>query len=147
VTYQALVLNMARLSNVTTFQLGLSDAAGQNQFNLDPNIGASFVSDDGGTTISVVTLDEFMLPKLERCDFIHLDAEGLEPRILQGARRLFEKFHPVMLIEVCDKHLRRAGSSEVELVEILKGMGYRMTTIPSHLEPELRDDLCVWGGV
>lgn len=143
--YKALVLNMARFRNVNTFELGLSDRRSRQSFTLDPNSGASYVSDKGITKIDVVALDEFLLPRLLRCDFVHLDAEGLEPRILRGARKLIDQFHPVLVVEVCDKHLRRAGASEVELLELLHEMGYRVEAIPSHIEPELRDVICLWG--
>lgn len=144
-TYEALSLNVARLSNVTAINMGLSDRQGQERFTPDPtNIGASFVSDTGDVNIEVTTLDAFLLPRLERCDFVQLDAEGLEPRILRGGRALFEKFHPTLVLEVCDKHLRRAGSSEQELLDIVAHFGYRVLPIPSHTEPELRDVLAVW---
>ena len=88
------------------------------------------------------TLDQFCF---DRCDFLHLDAEGWEPRILRGARSLIEACHPVIVVELCDKHLRRAGSSEVELIGLLQSFGYVIRSIPEHNEPELRDVLCVWG--
>ncbi len=144
VTYEALVLNMARLNNVATFQLGLSDKAGQEQFNSDPNAGASYVSAGGPISIRTMTLDN-MLP-MDRCDFIHLDAEGREPAILRGGMELISVFHPALVVEVCDKHLRRAGSSEAALLQFLGALGYDVRPIPSHVEPELRDVLCVWKG-
>lgn len=143
VAYQALHLNVARLSNVATFRAALSDRAEDLPFNPIDNAGGSFLLDGGSVSVAAVTLDEFLLPNLKRCDLIHLDAEGWEPRILRGARQLIAQFRPVMLVEMCDKHLRRAGSSEPELMAALVALGYTVTTIPSHLEPELRDVLCV----
>ena len=140
-TYQALALNMARLNNVQAFRMGLSDRAGHEKFTLDPNIGASFIS-DAGVLVETVSLDEFPLPKLLRCDFIHLDAEGWETRILRGGRQLLAKFRPTLVVEVCDKHLRRAGSSEAELLALLDELGYNVRPVPSHVEPELRDVIC-----
>jgi FkbM family methyltransferase len=143
-TYEALDLNMARLNNVITVRAGLSDMTGSMQFVRDAaNIGASFVSDAGDVTVEVVTLDEYLFD-LTHCDFVHLDAEGLETRILRGGRALIEKFHPTLVVEVCDKHLRRAGSSEAELMALLAEFGYRVLPIPSHTEAELRDVLAVW---
>lgn len=141
-TYEALLLNTVRLSNVFTSTFGLSDVAGRAQFVQDPNIGASCVADAGETTIDLVTLDGHLLPELTRCDFIHLDAEGFEPRILRGGRTLIETFHPALVVEVCDKHLKRAGSSEVELLALLDELGYDVRPVPSHVEPELRDVIC-----
>lgn len=145
-TYEALVLNVARLRNVATLRYGLSDISERAHFTSDPNVGASFVSDDGSIDIETVTLDGVLLPIVKRCDFIHLDAEGFELRILRGAQKLITKFHPLLLVEVCDKHLRRAGASETELLSILAEYGYVVTAIPTHIDPELHDVLCVWEG-
>ncbi len=146
VTYEALRRNMARLSNVTTYQMALSDRAEGLSFVPDPrNIGGSYVSDAGTVAIEATTLDDYLLPILPRVDFLHLDAEGLEPCIIAGARRLIECFHPAMLIEICGKHLRRAGFSEENLLETLRDLGYKLQPIPSHTEAELRDVLAVWG--
>lgn len=145
-TYEALELNTARLNNVITVHAGLSDVAGSVQFTRDSaNVGASFVSDVGDLTVELLTLDGFFIPKLFHDDkvFIHLDAEGLETRILRGGRALIAKFHPTLVVEVCDKHLRRAGSSEPELLALLDKLGYTVLPIPSHTEAELRDVLCV----
>ncbi len=145
-TYAALRLNMARLRNVATYNIALSDAADVLRFARDArNIGASHVAPDGDVEVGAVTLDEYLLPHVDRVDFVHLDAEGLEPRILHGARRLLERFHPAIVLEVCDKHLRRAGSSEDALLALLADLGYRILPDPIHAEPELRDILAVWG--
>jgi FkbM family methyltransferase len=141
-TYWALTLNVMRLNNVITFHAALGDATTTQGMTLDPNIGASFLSEDGDTRVPCVTLDEHLLPHLVRCDFIHLDAEGWEPKILRGGRALLARFKPVMVIEVCDKHLRRAKSSEAELLALLDELGYSVRPVPSHIEPELRDVIC-----
>lgn len=146
VSYEALRMNVERLNNVRTLQIGLSDHVGHESFVRDPNIGASFMSDNvTDEQVKVTTLDSYLLPHLSRCDFIHLDTEGREPRVLNGAKELLAAFHPVMVLEVCDKHLRRGGSSEPELMALLAALGYQVLPIQSHTEPELRDILAVWG--
>jgi FkbM family methyltransferase len=141
-TYQALCLNMARLTNVTVYPQGLSDGASQGTLALDPNIGASYLTEDGGTPVELVSLDA-CFPNLPRCDFIHLDAEGLEPKILDGGRRLIETFHPALVVEVCDQHLRRAGSSEKQLLAMIESFGYFVFPIPGQTCAEQRDVLAV----
>lgn len=145
--YEALVLNVGRLVNVTTFCVALTDKAHDKSYHgfaPEPNVGASFLIDVGPERVPCRSLDS-LLAKVWRCDFIHLDAEGWEPRILEGARKLIEKFHPTMVVEVCDKHLRRAGSSEAELLALVASLGYRVEAIPEHADPKQRDVLCVWG--
>jgi len=143
-SYQALCLNMARLNNVVTLPLALSDVNNPVvSFRMDPNIGASCLSEEGTAVVACRTLDGVLLPTLERCDFIHLDAEGWEPRILRGGRALLERFRPTLVVEMCNKHLERAGSSEPQLLALLDELGYDVRAIPEHIEPELRDVLCV----
>jgi FkbM family methyltransferase len=142
VTYKALYLNTARLTNVTTIQAALNDVEGCAQLRCDPNIGASFLTEEDAMPVSCRTLDSFLLP-MRRCDFLHLDAEGYEPRILRGGRKFLQRFRPAMVIEICDQHLRRAGSSEAELMALLHELGYDVHAVPSHIEPELRDVMCL----
>lgn len=127
-SYQALVKNTARLNNVTAFPYALSDHWGDVELQITPNVGASFLSGETHDWPSVIvpccTLDTQLLPILSRCDFLHLDAEGTEPAILRGAHGLIARFHPVLLIEVTDQWLKRAGSSEAELLALLRGYGY-----------------------
>jgi FkbM family methyltransferase len=143
-TFEALVMNMARLRNVACLPIGLSDAPGRVRFMRDPNIGASCVSDVGDVTVEVTTLDTFLIPRVMRCDFMHLDAEGMETRILRGGRQVIERYHPLIVTEVCDAHLRRAGSSADELLGLLAEFGYTIHAIPGHDDPDLRDVLAVW---
>jgi FkbM family methyltransferase len=138
-TYEALKLNTLRLRNVYTMPAALSDTAVGEHLQRDQNIGASYLADEG-ERVSSWTLDGLML---DRCDFIHLDAEGWEPRILRGGREMLRRCRPAMVIEVCDKHLRRAGSSEAELMALLHELDYEVLSVPSHVEPELRDVMCV----
>lgn len=147
VSCDALRLNVARFRNVRVIECGLSDVNARASFSLDPNIGASFATDapvNGGASIDVARLDDLGFLFSTRCDFMHLDLEGFETRAFRGAQNFIATFHPTLVFEVCDKHLRRAGSSEAELLGLVAEMGYRVLPIPSHTEPELRDVLAVW---
>ncbi len=122
---QALLKNTERLSNVIVSPYGLSDCAQEVSLSMTPNVGASFV--DGGepsTPIRVQPLDNLMSLYLPRIDFIHLDAEGMEAKILTGAVNLLAKFRPVLLIEVVDRWQQRYGSSSDQLFALLDQLGY-----------------------
>jgi FkbM family methyltransferase len=141
-TYQALALNMGRLNNVVTYNVGLGETAGVYRMHTEPNIGASYLTETGEVLVEIVTLDG-VLPMLPRCDLIHLDAEGFEPQILRGGTLLFQKFSPVLVIELCDHHLRRTGSSEAEFLDQLAAMGYDVVmSLTPHTNPPLRDIVC-----
>lgn len=142
-TYDALRRNMARLSNVTTYQLALSDRESYRRITPVPNVGASYLSDDGPYPARVFRLDAAMLPILTRCDLLHLDAEGSEPAILVGAQGLIDRFRPVIVIEVQDGHLRRAGSSEEALLAQLDALGYDISPIAGQHATGERDVLAL----
>jgi hypothetical protein len=76
---------------------------------------------DYGNTVNVrkLALDEFNLP---RADFIKLDVEGMELEALEGASRMIDKSHPIMLIE---KIKTDAG----KLRQWLEARGYRIIDV------------------
>jgi hypothetical protein len=82
--------------------------------------------------VRVERLDDHLLPHLERCDFLHFDAEGFEPHILMGAQATIARFKPTMLIEIGDVHLKRWELTPQDVMGILHGLGYevqRMNTV------------------
>jgi FkbM family methyltransferase len=141
VIQQALLLNMARLSNVTVYPLALGAACGVRVFHCDLNIGASGFAEVGQVEVVCETLDH-LLPDLQRCDLIHLDAEGAEPQILAGGEALIARCRPVLVLEVCAQHLRRLGSSAADLLALLAAWQYDVAVIPQTVEPILYDVLC-----
>lgn len=54
-----------------------------------------------GLSTFTVTLDElFEWEGLDRFDFLKIDAEGAEKQVLIGAKRIIEKYRPIILMEV-----------------------------------------------
>ncbi len=89
-----------------------------------------------GTVVSQVfvrTLDELVASsevRLERgLQAIKIDVEGNETEVLRGMRRTLMAHRPrVVLVETVEANLRRAGSSRVELTELMRELGY----VPDH---------------
>lgn len=53
-----------------------------------------------GLSTLTVTLDElFEWEKLDRLDFLKIDAEGAEQQVLNGAKQIIEKYRPIVLME------------------------------------------------
>lgn len=61
---------------------------------------------------------------LTRLDFLKMDVEGCETRLLQGCQTVIRKFRPVILFEAADKALRLQGSNREELTQLLRECGY-----------------------
>lgn len=143
--FHALQRNMARFNNVTVSSLGLGDVDDEQVILFQaPDQGCSCVMTPdvleaaarmkpqfGGEVfpmtkapITLTTLDTHLLPRLNRCDLLHLDAEGLEPRILKGATALLAKFRPLLVLEMWPGHLARWGITPLQFEHMLDYLGY-----------------------
>ena len=76
--------------------------------------------------VRTVTLDGWIgASELGRVDVVKIDVEGAEPRVLDGAAALLERWHPHLLLEVEDRHLERFGEDADALFDRLGALGYR----------------------
>lgn len=144
-TYEALCKNTAIYKNVSATRMALGREHRTAFMRENQNIGASAIDEGGDVQVRSTTLDAYFLPPLRRCDFIHLDAEGSEPDILRGARKLLEDFKPTLALEICARHLARQGESEESLRSLLKQLGYIVQELGSPYAPE-RNVLCIHPG-
>ena len=53
----------------------------------------------GTEVVDCINIDGFVLPRLDRLDFVKIDVEGSEWGVLQGMARTLHKFRPTMIIE------------------------------------------------
>jgi len=118
-------LDSNELSWVNAQQLALSDHEGTGSLSVGDNselnaLGASA----GGRTESVelTTLDRARaLHSIDSVDFVKLDAEGEEVRIVAGAHEFFRSEDPLVMFEV--KH---GTALNVGLPSAFEGLGYRL---------------------
>jgi FkbM family methyltransferase len=54
-------------------------------------------SDTHAAVVQTITLDSLAL---QRCDFIKIDVEGMEPLVLNGAAETIARHHPILLVEM-----------------------------------------------
>lgn len=142
----SVMLRLRRFANVTPLPYGLGDADGtatltvpikpsgsvgfglshMGEGGADPELarraGWRFVDDP----VTVRTLDGVVEAlSIPRVDFIKADIEGWELRCLMGARETLGRFRPVLMLEVVDGHLARAGDGAAALYAYLGEFGYR----------------------
>jgi FkbM family methyltransferase len=133
----------AVFGNVHPIHAGLSDRAGRvpiyipgadlQQASLATHAGGSWSqgAEVRREDVDVVTLDEWEAQRqVGRIDFIKLDAEGAEYRILRGARATLKRHQPLIYMEVCRDWVREFGIEPEELAAELRDLGYRHACQP-----------------
>lgn len=77
------------------------------------------VSNESGYNSKIVTIDD-KFHKLEKLDFIKIDAEGNEFDILKGGKNLIDKFLPTIYFEYVPQNKEK----NIEIFKFLNSFGY-----------------------
>lgn len=73
----------------------------------------------------LVTLDNYVQRKgIEKIDFIKLDVDGYEYKVIRGGINSIEKFKPIMIVEFGKYTLMECGDSLEDLIDLLASIGY-----------------------
>lgn len=113
--------------------VGLSDAVGVGKMmTRADNSGAATlaVTEEGAVAaqgIALTTMDAFCEEhRLAKLDFVKIDVEGFEERLLAGATASLRRWTPLVLIEFDPPKLIRAGSSVDHLAAQFHELGYSL---------------------
>lgn len=132
--YQQLNANflLNNIHNAFTFKCALSNKSGlnvqMNPVNLNApnlNIGDTSVG-KGGEFTTTLKIDDLNLEKL---DFFKLDIQGYEVFAIEGAIQSLMKYKPFVFVEIEPHQLARHNCKAEQVVELLKGIGYKMFNI------------------
>lgn|SRR3990167_4303486 len=87
--------------------------------------------------LNAVAVDDYLVWRgIEKVDFIKMDVDGPEPRVLQGLVRTFEKNPQLkMVIEYYPKYIKGAGCDPQQFMDILNKY-FTYTVIPDDYEGE-----------
>ncbi len=123
----------AGLPNVTFVQSGLGSEPGEIVLRSDPRFGRN----DAGVrsvygpghrvgSFPVTTLDAWAEQTgLERLDVVKIDVEGSEYQVLLGMTDTLRRLRPrLVVVEMEDRLLERAGVSEEQIDALLAELGY-----------------------
>lgn len=94
--------NTADLPNITIHQVALSDQTGTAHFAEREALDVSSLADEG-IEVPMQTVDSLGL----RPDFIKIDVEGYEHRVLMGAKETLKESHPVVMFEAFGETARQ----------------------------------------
>ncbi len=128
-------VELNRLQNVQLFSAALSNQDGEAQLRIagyehqGQNTLAGFAYEGVGShqteRVQTLRLDSAVAEAgLARLDFLKIDVEGGETRLLEGAQTVLRDLRPVILFEVLDSALRQLKSSREELAHLLREAGY-----------------------
>jgi FkbM family methyltransferase len=133
--YPILVKNMqaGRRTNIIPQQLAVNDENTTLELYISPgHSNHSIIAErtEKAETVSVqaVRLDDFL--NGEKIDFVKMDVEGAEPRVLNGMRKLIQASdNLVMIVEYNHVVLSKAYSSPKVLTDLLKELGFSYKAI------------------
>jgi FkbM family methyltransferase len=113
------VLRLGHLTNVSARQLAISDANGMARMAIpvDGFYGGYYMAafDDRGTLeVPTATIDGLIHDGVPEPDFIKCDVEGAEVRVVEGARTLIARRHPIWLLE----------TFEDSVLALMESLGY-----------------------
>lgn len=128
-----------QLQHVKLYQCGLAahkgeltlsvitEHTGMGTFAQVPKDDQSFITQQ--YQLPVERGDDILPNELSTNCFIKIDVEGFEPYVLQGLEQTIRRLRPVILTEVIQQHLERAGSSIKELFTLMQKHGYEAFNI------------------
>lgn len=133
-TYKKLEKNIKinKFKNILLFNKAVFDKLGTATLNFmkDNNSGNTLFSSK--ESMSEIVVETFNLDSLnlENVNFIKIDAEGAEFKILKGATRLIENsLNLKMIIEFFPLTLKRAGENPINLLNFIKEKGFIIKNI------------------
>lgn len=125
-------MQLNRVDNVTLFPFALADVAAEDDFKINTNAwnqGTFTLSDkasgDQTQRVIIKVADELSAIKdLERLDFIKIDVEGFEFKVLQGLSNTLKRHKPRIVFEYDREYWLRTGSSLADCYLYLRSLNY-----------------------
>jgi len=119
------------LDNIRFLKLGLSD---NDEKCKQLNFQSSYRTDGKEFSVTeemtLVKLDTFAEEnKLSNLDFIKIDVDGYEGKVVRGAVQTLLKFHPIIFFEISPSLMMKNNDQPSELVHQLVLMGYKFKSV------------------
>lgn len=126
------------IRNITIEQAALSDVTGEGQLFVPKEQGnntPTMVANNGGRSIPVpvVTLDEYLeRNRIGRVDFMKIDVEGFEPKVIAGARSTIRaKRIGALICEFQGEWLRANGTTPKDFYDLMRSLDLKPTEEPT----------------
>jgi FkbM family methyltransferase len=125
-------LRLNGTSNVDLLPVAADEAPGWAYYATHVGSNGGLVDDDNllsrfGTVVPTLRLDDIVDRKV---DFLKMDVEGAEGRVVQGATRIIEKDRPIVTTELKEEMLQRvSGRSVADYLGYFGDLGYLPTLL------------------
>jgi FkbM family methyltransferase len=131
--YEKLQVNLGLndFTNIQAEKLALTDSPGRREVSSSETAFraswplAGRPQSRPGEVVEFVTLDDYLRDNnVEAVDFLKVDVDGFELRVVRGAVETLRRFRPSMLIEIGKATEAEVGDDPLELVRLLDELGY-----------------------
>ena len=158
--YQRLLENIAlnKLENIETLSCALSDTTAEEKLFVPvegtANRGVASLYRENvdyqmvEVPVEMRTMDEVVKERgLSRLDFIKIDTEGNEIKVLKGARSCIAEYRPLIVFEYDRRSWKNSGTDFAVAKEYFSGLNYSLSVIgPRSLTP-IGDGLPITGNI
>lgn len=144
-------ISLNKFTNITLINQGLgNEKSTVFLYNVNPNNRGMLriLQDDSQNNsfekeeVEIDTLDSSMQKfSIPRPDFIKIDVEGFEFKVLQGACKTLNDCKPQLFIELVDRNLLEQKSNAKELVHFLKHLKYQIINAQTNEEIDENSNL------
>lgn len=121
-------IELNNFQNITIESIGLSDNEDVKLINFRSSWTLdSSVVEDATKVVNVhfTTIDNYLTKnKIEKIDFIKLDVDGYEFKVLMGARQCLLEHKPIIIMELGDYTLKSAGDNLNDLIDFFYNLEY-----------------------
>jgi FkbM family methyltransferase len=132
---------MNHLANVTVVEAAVSNFDGVSHFDCASSAVAGHLSAQGSLAVRTVSLDhEIDCGVLPEPDYIKIDAEGTELKILEGAQSLLKRRHPTLSVET-HQWLPEFPTVRQDCIRFLFELGYTLAE-PDPTDKDSDTHLC-----
>jgi FkbM family methyltransferase len=114
-------IRLNRLQNVTFSQIAISSHSGTASFGGGVSSSTGRLSKDGDLEVRTSTLDELIdSDTIETPQIIKIDVEGAERSVLEGAKLVLQKHHPILFLATHGPEAHR------DCLDLLHSLGYSL---------------------
>lgn len=141
--FECLRYNLGKFDNVCLYNEAISETSEPYDIVcLNNNLGMTHIKTNDLSKRYTKSIDSY---NFDRVDFLLIDCEGYEPKVLNGAQNTISKHRPIMVIEINTHTLEKYYGYNKEMVyDFLNQNNYRYRNIykKKHLNDDQFDIIC-----